>query len=87
MAKPPAKLEDVRRGDKVRLLVAHYDGYKRIEAGTVVDWWNDTPPDERNACLPEVAETPLTAPPMTSGKPPSGYVDPETGKPPVSQPT
>jgi hypothetical protein len=79
----PSTLDEVRKGDWVRLLEPHYDGFKRIEAGVEVQWWNDTPPDERNACLPEVAQTPLTAPPMTDGKPPADYLDPTTGKKPV----
>jgi hypothetical protein len=84
MTRPkPATLDQVRKGDRVRLLEPHYDGFKRIEAGTEVRWWNDTPPDERHACLPEVAPAPLTAPPMTDGKPPAGYLDPETGRKPV----
>lgn len=85
MAKPKS-LEEVKKGDMVRLLVAHYDGFKRIEAGTVVRWWNDDAPDPLNAALPEDSEpTPLTAPAMTDGKPPPEYIDPETGKKPVVQ--
>lgn len=79
----PTTLDAVKKGDWVRLLEPHYDGFKRIEAGTDVRWWNDTPPDERHACLPELALTPRDAPPMTDGKPPAGYLDPETGKKPV----
>lgn len=80
---PPSKLEDVRKGDMVRLLEPHYDGFQRHEADKLVRWWNDTPPDPRYACLPETPATPLEAPPMTDGKPPASYVDPVTGKPPI----
>ena len=82
MAKPKT-LEDVKKGDLVRLLEPHYDGFQRFEAGTEVRWWNEIPPDPRNACLPEAAETPLDAPPMTDGKPPADYLDPQTGRKPV----
>ena len=76
-------LKGVSKGDLVRLLVAHYDGFQRFEAGSIVHWWNDEPPTVRNAALVETPETPLTAPAMTDGKPPSDYVDPVTGKKPV----
>lgn len=76
-------LEGVKKGDLVRLLAAHYDGYQRFEAGSIVRWWNDTPPVARNAALVETPETPLTAPAMTDGKPPEDYIDPNTGKKPV----
>lgn len=82
MAKPKT-LDEVRKGDLVRLLEPHYDGFQRIEAGKEVRWWNDTPPDPRNACLPDVEQTPLDAPPMTDGKPPAQYLDPQTGRKPV----
>lgn len=77
------QLQDVKRGDLVRLLVPHYDGYQLLKEGDVVRWWNDEPPDERNACLPEAEQTPLDAPPMTDGKPPADYTDPNTGRKPI----
>jgi len=43
----PASLAEVRKGDWVRLLEPHYDGFQRLETGAVVRWWNDTPPDPR----------------------------------------
>jgi len=76
-------LKGVSKGDPVRLLVAHYDGFQRFEAGSIVHWWNDEPPTVRNAALVETPETPLTAPAMTDGKPPADYVDPVTGKKPI----
>ena len=76
-------LKGVSKGDPVRLLVAHYDGFQRFEAGSIVHWWNDEPPTVRNAALVETPETPLTAPAMTDGKPPADYIDPATGKKPV----
>jgi len=83
MAKPKT-LAEVKKGDQVRLLVPHFDGFKRIPEDTLVAWWNDTPPDPMNAALPEDSEpTALTAPAMTDGKPPADYIDPETGKKPV----
>ena len=85
MAKPKS-LDEVKKGDMVRLLVPHYDGFKRMPEGTVVRWWNDTPPDPMNAALPENSEpTPLEAAVFTDGKPPADYLDPETGKKPVVQ--
>lgn len=83
---PPTTLAEVRKGDLVRLLEPHYDGFQRFEAGAAVRWWNDTPPDPRNACLPDAPATPLEAPPMTDGKPPADYIDPATGKPPAAVP-
>lgn len=80
---PDAILEGVKRGDMVRLLEPHYDGFQLIPADTLVRWWNDDPPSVRYACLPEAPQTPLTAPAMTDGKPPADYVDPSTGKKPV----
>lgn len=85
MAKPKT-LDEVKKGDMVRLLVPHYDGFKLMKEGTICRWWNDTPPDERNAALPDAEQTPLDAPAMTDGKPPADYVDPETGKKPVVNP-
>lgn len=76
-------LTDIKRGDLVRLLEPHYDGYQRFEAGTVVRWWNDEPPNARNVTHADNPETPLTAPAMTDGKPPADYLDPTTGKKPV----
>ena len=78
-----APLKGVKKGDPVRLLVAHYDGFQRFEAGAIVHWWNDEPPTERNAATVDTPETPLTAPAMTDGKPPDDYTDPATGKKPV----
>ncbi len=76
-------LEGVKKGDLVRLLEAHYDGFQRLEAGAVVAWWNDTPPSTRTVAYANAPQTPLDAPPMTDGKPPADYVDPHTGKKPV----
>ena len=76
-------LHGVKKGDRVRLLVPHYDGYQLLPADSVVQWWNDDPPSARNAERPEVDKTPLTAPSMTDGKPPDSYRDPKTGKKPV----
>lgn len=83
----PDDVLPVKKGDKVRLLVPHYDGYQLLAADTVVEWWNDDPPSTRNACLPDADQTPLDAPAMTDGKPPAHYKDPKTGKKPVITPT
>lgn len=81
-------LEDIKKGDRVLLLEPHFDGFKRIEAGTTVSWWNDDPPNARYVAKVDSKEqNSLTAPPMTDGKPPAGYIDPETGAPPIITPT
>lgn len=82
-AKGDPILEGVKKGDLVRLLVPHYDGYQLLKEGDVVRWWNDEPPSARNVARAEDEQTPLTAPAMTSGKPPDDYLDPTTGKKPV----
>lgn len=84
--RPPAGdelLKGVAKGDLVRLLVPHYDGFQLFAADSIVRWWNDDPPSARNAALPETELTPLNAPPMTDGKPPADYIDPNTGRKPV----
>jgi hypothetical protein len=86
-ASPDAVVPDdtlpVKKGDMVRLLVPHYDGYQLLAADTIVRWWNDAPPSVRNAALADAEKTPLDAPAMTDGKPPESYIDPNTGKKPV----
>jgi hypothetical protein len=80
-----ASQAEVRKGDWVRLLEPHYDGFQRLETGAVVRWWNDAPPDPCNAVPADSSEPmPLDAPPMTDGKPPADYLDPLTGRKPVA---
>ena len=75
-----ARLE-IKKGERVRLLLPYWDGFQRFEADEVIVWTNDTPPTTDQACLLSEVATPLTAPAMTDGKPPAGYVDPRTGGP------
>ncbi len=83
MAKPKMT-DEVSKGDLVRLLEPHYDGFQRLEAGAVVRWWNEAPPDPRYAVPADSAvPAPLEAPPMTDGRPPADYVDPLTGRKPA----
>lgn len=70
---------DIKKGDRVRLLLPYWDGFQRFEADEVIVWTNDTPPTTDQACLASEAATPLTAPAMTDGKPPADYIDPRTG--------
>lgn len=72
---------DIKKGERVRLLLPYWDGFQRFEADEVIVWTNDTPPTVDQACLASETATPLTAPAMTDGKPPAGYVDPRTGGP------
>lgn len=74
---------DVKKGDRVRLLVPIYDGVQRIEADTEISWPYDDPPLTTTAALAGAKQTPLDAPAMTSGKPPADYIDPATGQKPV----
>ena len=83
--KPDPVLTGMKKGDLVRLLEPHYDGFQLLKAGDVVRWWNDDPPNARYVALVETAQTPLTAPAMTDGKPPADYLDPTTGQTPVVQ--
>ena len=73
-----ARLE-VQKGERVRLLLPYWDGFQRFEADEVIVWTNDTPPTVEQACLVSEVATPLDAPAMTDGKPPSDYIDPRTG--------
>ena len=76
----------IKKGDRVRLLLPLWDGTQRFEAGEEIVWTLDTPPTTEQACLASEKETPLDAPPMTSGEPPAGYIDPRTGLPFVPAP-
>lgn len=71
----------IKKGDRVRLLLPLWDGTQRFEAGEEIVWTLETPPTAEQACLASEKETPLDAPPMTSGDPPDGYIDPRTGAP------
>lgn len=70
---------DIKKGERVRLLLPYWDGFQRFEADEVIVWTNDTPPTVDQACHAADPATPLTAPAMTDGKPPADYVDPRTG--------
>ena len=74
---------DCKKGDRLRLLVPHYDGVQRIEADTIVFWWSDEPPLKTSAARAEDKQTPLDAPAFTDGKPSEDYLDPTTGEKPV----
>lgn len=78
---------DVKKGDRVRLLLPLWDGTQRFEAGEEIHWQFDTPPSVEQACLASEKETPLDAPAMTDGKPPPGYVDPRTNEPIAAPPS
>lgn len=80
------RLAGCQKGTRVRLLVPIYDGFQRFEAGAEIFWPYDDPPLAANAALASAKETPLDAPPMTSGEPPADYIDPATGDPLVVQP-
>jgi len=90
MAKEPETAQPKSwKGTRVRLLVAHYDGYQRLAEGTECNWWEDSKPDPANAVpVGDARPTPLDAPAMTDGRPPADYVDPTSGeKPEISGPT
>lgn len=72
---------DVKKGDRVRLLLPLWDNVQRYETDEVIAWPFDYPPEVHQACLPEEKVPALTAPAMGDGKPPEGYVDARTGKP------
>lgn len=80
--KDPRNL-DVKKGDRVRLLLPLWDNVQRYEADEIIIWPFDYPPSVDQACLPDEAVPALTAPAMGDGKPPPGYVDARTGRPPV----
>ena len=77
------RLDEIKQGDRVRLLLPLFDNVQRIPEGTVIIWPFDHPPTADQACREDEKVTPLTAPPMTDGKPPADYVDPTTGEKPV----
>lgn len=89
MAKEPKTLNekeptlDVKKGDRVRLLVPIYDNVQWIAADTEINWPFDDPPLKTTAALAGEKTTPLDAPAMTAGKPPADYVDPATGEKPI----
>lgn len=72
---------DVKKGDRVRLLLPLWDNVQRYEADEVIYWPLDYPPDISQACLPDDVVPESTAPPMGDGKPPAGYINPRTGQP------
>ncbi len=74
---------DVKKGDRVRLLKPLWDNVQRYETDEVIAWPFDYPPEDHQACLPDEQVPELKAPAMGDGKPPAGYVDARTGKPPV----
>jgi hypothetical protein len=94
MAKEPKKVGDpdpvlaredgtpCKKGDRVRLLVAHHDGVQLHREGAEVAWWGDDPPLAANAAFAEQKSTPLDAPIFTDSRPPADYVDPATGEKP-----
>ena len=53
--RPDGVLAGVKKGDWVRLLVAHHDGTQLIPRDAVVRWWNDEPPAATNAARPNSA--------------------------------
>lgn len=68
---------DVKKGDKVRLIVDHHDGYQVHKAGSVVRWWSDSPPTAANAQkASDKKPTPLDAPVFPNSAPPADYVNP-----------
>ena len=53
---------DVKKGDKVRLLVPHHDGTQYFNAGEEIYWYSDTPPTVEQAReLTAMAPTALAA--------------------------
>jgi hypothetical protein len=46
--RPDDALEGVKKGDWIRLLVPHRDGYQLIPRDAVVRRWNDEPPSATN---------------------------------------
>lgn len=78
---------DVKKGDRVRLLQPHWDGTQYFSADEEIHWPHDVPPTVDQACLTTEKVTPLTAPAMTDGKPPVGYVDPRTNEPMAAPPS
>jgi hypothetical protein len=72
---------DVNKGDRVRLLQPMWDGTQYFKADEEIHWPFDEKPSVDQACLVTEKVTPLTAPPMTDGKPPAGYLDPRTNEP------
>ncbi|WP_428660446.1 hypothetical protein [Reyranella sp.] len=76
-------LAGVQKGDWVRLLEPHYDGYQLLPEGAIVHWWNDDPPSANYVALSNHGFAPDDVPHMTDGEPPADYLDPRTGKRPV----
>lgn len=74
---------DVKKGDRVRLLLPLWDNVQYIQADQIIIWPFDYQPEIHQACLPEEMNPVLTAPAMGDGKPPPDYVDPRTGQKPV----
>lgn len=72
---------DVKKGDRVRLLLPLWDNVQLYKADEIIAWPFDHPPEVHQAVLPDVAVPELTAPAMGDGKPPAGYLDARTGKP------
>lgn len=71
---------DVKKGDRVRLLLPLWDNVQKYEIDEVIKWPFDYPPEVHQACLPEESNPDLTAPAMGDGKPPEGYTDARTGQ-------
>lgn len=78
--KAPRNL-DVKKGERVRLLLPLWDNVQYYQADEVIHWPFDYPPSVDQACLPDDVVAASTAPPMGDGKPPEGYLDPRTGQP------
>ncbi len=72
---------DVKKGDRVRLLLPLWDNVKLYSADEIIFWPFDYPPEVHQACLPEQGNPELLAPAMGDGRPPEGYLDASTGKP------
>lgn len=71
---------DVKKGDRVRLLLPLWDNVQKYEIDEIIIWPFDYPPSTDQACLPEEKSAALLAPAMGDGKPPEGYVDARTGQ-------
>ena len=77
--KTPRNL-NVKKGDRVRLLLPLWDNVQYYRAGEIIIWPFEYPPSVDQACLPDDQVPDLKAPAMGDGKPPEGYVDARTGQ-------
>jgi len=66
---PDGGLARVKKGDWVRLLEPHYDGFQLIPRDAVVRWWNDAPPKAGNVALPDPAPLPDHQDPYAGKRP------------------